>query len=72
MRNVSNPAAVGYESDDGRAQVVQIGDRVFFGLKGPDGKWSTTGVSNPERFGYDGSRKSVILVAKGILESEES
>lgn len=75
LRNVSNPAAIGYETPDGRAQVVwpRGSAHVFFGMRGQSGQWSTTAVVEPERFGFDPSDpRTVRLVAVGILESDDT
>jgi hypothetical protein len=62
LMNVSNPAAFGVEwtNEGNRFQLVNSRGTasLMFGMQHEDGRWMSTGVVDPERFGMSGPPKN--------------
>lgn len=43
-----------------------------YGVKGPAGRWVSTAIERPERFGFDGTRNGARAAARAFHEGEES
>lgn len=83
-RKISLPSVVGYdwtnhyeeppgfESVDHQITWIRGTNHIDYSTRIPGRKWTTTPVTSPERFGFDGTEKTLHLVVEAFTNNEQS
>ena len=73
VTEIANPAAVAWRwtNDEFEHEITWIrgSGGLLFGTKGLDGRWNSTPITNPERFGFDGTLSSARRAAERFVNS---